>query len=515
MVEGGKAMGYNPVEHCLLKLCDRWSAFQSDTTKRLLVWQADPNALRFYQCFFEIQKHPSDFTVGDLFVVFDTPFEHAIQYSRELKKSLAGQYEASREDLVQQGIQPDWQFNPEAFPDSAAGFVRSLLSFGSKHHERIGHLVAALMPAEVANNDSFASWLTSALKTQYPERMRFVVIDSLETPRLDRLNGSGNTSMQFESPRIDALATAQETFAQESAAGPAGVFRNHLIGLMTLVEKGKADQVKIKAADALKFARKEKWADQEVVIAMLVAGAMLKEKRFAEALKGYAYARQTAERATVDGQPTGPQLVLQTWFGEAGVHLAAGDYDKAVQCYDQAAVLAQQIPNPILGIEAFRMGSFCLARMNDAEPAIRRGWNVLELGQRLKPEARSMTTLPIAAIDLLRIIEPQRVEGMEHIAYQRKAHIDAARHKADQYALELADSQDPRAFHSLEAELDKEIVQARQTAARQIDTLAAGASEPFNQVFSRSREMLSPEWPLNTLIGVPDTPQPAGGDTSP
>jgi len=510
MGKKGKAMGHNPVERCLLKLCDRWSVFRSDTTKRMLVWQADPNAMRFYHCFFEVQKHPSDFTVGDLFVVFDTPFEHTIQYSRELKKSLAGQYEASRDDLVLQGIQPDWQFQPETFPDSAAGFVRSLLSFGSKHHERIGHLVAVLMPGDVANNDSFASWLTSTLKTQYPERMRLIVIDSLETPRLDRLNGSGNESIQFEAPKIDALATAQETFAQESVAGPAGVFRNLLIGLMTLVEKGNAEQVKVKATDALKFARKEKWADQEVVIAMLAAGAMLKEKRFAEALKGYQGARRAAEQATADAHPAGGQLVLQTWFGEAGVHLAAGEYGSALQCYDQAAVLARQIPNPILGIEAFRMGSFCLARMNDAEPAIRRGWSALELGQRLKPDARSMTTLPIAAIDLLRVIESQRVASMEHIAYRRKARIDAARQTADQSALELGDSQDPRLFQILEAKLEKEIATARQTAARQLDTLAAGGSEPFKQVFTRSREMLSPEWPLDTLIGVPDTPQPAG-----
>ena len=297
----------NPVEQRLMDLAGHWETFREDAAKRLLVWQADANALRFFQCFFEVQKHETDYTVGDLFIVFDVPFENTIQYSRELKKALAGQYEASREDLVQQGITPDWQFKPEELPDSVAGFVNSLRSFGSNHHESIGHLVVVLMPTEVSDNDSFASWLIRVINTQLPERLRFVVIDSLETPRLSHLINATHRQVHVDAPKIDALTTAQETFGQESAVGPAGVFRNLLIGLMTLVEKGSIEQVKVKADDALKFARKEKWADQEVVVTMLVAGAMLKEKKFDEALKGYQGARQAAMQAVSRWSPIGSE----------------------------------------------------------------------------------------------------------------------------------------------------------------------------------------------------------------
>ncbi|MGH8551384.1 MAG: tetratricopeptide repeat protein [Methylococcales bacterium] len=151
--------------------------------------------------------------------------------------------------------------------------------------------------------------------------------------------------------------------------GPAGVFRNLLIGLMTLVEKGTAEQVKIKAIDALRFARRHNWADQEVVVTMLLAGALLKEKRFDSALNGYRRARQVAEKVTVEGHPAGRDLVLQTWFGQASAHLAAGQFEEAANCYDQAAILAQQIPNLILGIEAFRMGCFCFNRLDESAAA--------------------------------------------------------------------------------------------------------------------------------------------------
>ena len=66
--------------------------------------------------------------------------------------------------------------------------------------------------------------------------------------------------------------------------------------MVTLIEKGSADQVKAKAQDALAFARTQQWADQEVAVTMLLAGAFLKEKRFDEAIQAYRSARQAALR---------------------------------------------------------------------------------------------------------------------------------------------------------------------------------------------------------------------------
>src|SRR5690606_7200054 len=136
----------------------------------------------------------------------------------------------------------------------------------------------------------------------------------------------------------------------------AGVFRNLMMGVASLLEKGSADQVKAKALDALAFARKHGWADQEVVLRVLVGGAMLKESRHQEAIGIYRSARAAALRAAGADHPAGHKLVLQTWFGEAGAALAGGDANAAARCYDEAAVVAQQDQNPILAIEAFRMG---------------------------------------------------------------------------------------------------------------------------------------------------------------
>jgi len=505
-------MPFNPVEQRLLDLAGNWNTFRSDPVKRLLIWQAEENARRFYQCFFEIQKYETEYTVGDLFIVFDTPFQNAIQYSRVLKETLSGQYLASREDLKQQGISPDWKFNPEEYPNSTSGFVQSLLSFGSSHHKNIGYLVAVFMPTEVTDNEAFEAWLSRVLAGLLPERLRFVVIDSLNNPRLIKLIAAEDPLVQVDSPKIDALTTAQETFAQEKTVGPAGVFRNLLIGLMTLVERGNSEQVKIKAADALKFARKQNWADQEVVIAMLVAGSLLKEKRFEEALKDYQAARQAAEKATVNGHPSGRELILQTWFGQAAVHIAAGEFEKAAKCYDEAAILAPQIPNLILGVEAFRMGCFCFNRMNETDAAIDRGHKAVKLGTRLKPEARIMTTMPIAAIDLLRAMDPERVRQMEDIKYHQKIQIENSRKNAEQRNIKLEQTSDPEPFRIIEDGLKQETLQAELTATEQLAFCIAEASQPFKQAIINADELLGASWLLNTLMATPLEKAAQGAD---
>lgn len=500
-------MTLNPVERRLIDLCNQWEEFRTHTAKRLLVWRVPDNAGRLLQCFFEVQKYETLYSTGDLFIVFDATFENSIQYSRALKEALAGQYEASREDLKQQGITPDWQFTPEQFSDSATGFIQSLSAFGSKHHKIIDHLVAVLLPRSVADDNAFAAWLRRALDAGIPERLRLVVIDFMETPRLAGLVDAGHERLYVDIPPIDALAMAQETFAQEGGMGPAAVFRNFLMGLVTLIDKGSADQVKAKAVDAFAFARKQHWADQEVAIALLVAGACLKEKHFDEAIEIYERARQTALQTVATGHPAGQKLVLQTWFGEAVGHLAAGDTLRAAACYDQAASVARGVPDLVLTIEAFRMAAFCHARLGNRDAAVERGVHALDVGQRLKPEVRGMTTLPLAAVDLLRVVEPERVRFMEEIKHQLEARLDQLRAAVEQRAAELEQGGETQKFRAVEDGLARKTGHAEQEAAQKLNATATSGSSQFRQIFAKARALLGDSWPLASPVALPQAPQ--------
>jgi hypothetical protein len=169
-------MALNPVERRLALLCGEWTDFRSDTTKRLLVWQVPESALRLVQCFFEVQKHDLEYSSRDLFMVFESPFERSIQYSRALKQELSGQYDASREAMIAENVPTDWSFDAAAVPDSPSGFISGACSFGSKYKKTIGHLAAVLQPAKIADEESFSAWVLRALDLGFPERLRFVII---------------------------------------------------------------------------------------------------------------------------------------------------------------------------------------------------------------------------------------------------------------------------------------------------------------------------------------------------
>jgi tetratricopeptide (TPR) repeat protein len=505
----------NPVEQRLLSLGSDWIEFRSDSTKRLLLWQVQENAFRLVQCFFEAQKHDLEYATGDQFIVFDTAFEHSFQYSRALKESLRGQYDASRADLEQQGLEADWDLETTAVPDTVTGVMQFLRAFGSRYHQTIGHLVVVLNPEDVSEETFFVDWLRRALDTHLPERLRLVILDSIEHPRWTGLSEAKDARVVARAPPIDGLATAQETFAQERAVGPAAVFRNYLMGVVALVDKGSADQVKAKAKDALTFARAQGWRDQEVVLRMLVAGALLKEGRHAEAIRVYQAARQTANYTLDSEHPAGRQLVLQAWLGEAGAHLAAADPVVAAGCYDQAALMAQEDNSPVLRIEACRMGAFCLARAGRSDDAIQRGLQAIEAGAGLKADERLMSSLPIAMVDLLRTLDPDRVRRLEECKWRLEQSRYAARAQLESRASELERQPDPTLMQSLESNLARELERTAIAGERELEAIVAQSSTAFRAAFDRGRELLGPDWPLHCAIGLfPTEPAHAEGGSS-
>jgi len=330
-------MPLNAVERRLVELQSRWQGFREDHCKRMLLWQTQDNAVRLMESFFEVQRQEArdamPYVGSDTFIVFDTPFEDSISYSRMLKQALAGHYAASHDAFEQVGQAPDWYFSPESLPDSTRGFVQGLNGLAQHHQGVLGQLVAVMLPSTVVSEAAWTAWLGRALEAGPDPGVRLVVLDSLETPRCGELAESGHPQLRVEVVSMDAWELAEETFAQEPAVGAPGVFRSLLTGLFALVEKGTTAQIMTKANDALIFARRRGWGDQEVAVRMLAAGAMLKAKRFDDTVNHYRHARLIAEELTASGHPAGRDLELQTWFGEASAHFAMEDLPEASRCY--------------------------------------------------------------------------------------------------------------------------------------------------------------------------------------
>ncbi len=489
-------MALNPVERRLAYLCGEWITFRENRAARLLLWQVENDCLRLLQAFFESQKHDTSYRSGDLFIVFTAPFEHSIQYSRALKQALVGQYEASREDLATQGEATDWVPGAASDPHSPEGFVAALCSLGSRYHRSLGTLVAVLLPQAVTDETAFATWVGRVLDRGLPERMRLLLVDTLGLPQHPALAERDDPRIVVAQPQVNALNMAQETFAQEATTGPAGVFRNHLIGLAALLEKGSADQVKAKALDALAFARAQKWSDQEVVLRLMVAGALLKEARCGEAIQVYEAARLAAEKTVTAGHPACHKLVLQTWFGQAGAHLADSDDARAAACYDQATAVAQKDRNPILAIEAQRMAGFCRIRQGDVDAALVCYGRALAMGAQLRNEVRGMTTLPIAAADMLRAIDPERVASIEQVKQHLDQRLEQDRRTAGEQIAAAGAALSEASAQQIESQLYESLARTSDVAEDEMQQLVSQGSATFAACFANARGLLGSDWPL-------------------
>lgn len=533
-------MALNPVEQRLVELQGLWQDFLADAGRRLLLWQVPDNARRLLHAFFEAQRHDlpggAPYVGTDTFIVFDSSFENSMQYARALKAELAGQYAASGDAFKPLGIEPDWGFSPAQVPDSAAAWVQALNALAA-HHPALGHLVAVLMPATVADEPARLAWLQRALQAGPSPRVRLVVLDSLETPVLASLAGDEQVHAQVHAQvvRMDAWDLARDTFAQSPAVGAAGVFRTLLAGLFGLVDKGTANQVMAKATDALAFARRQGWQDQEVVVRMLAAGAMLKERRFDEAVVHHRHARTMAEQLVSAGHPVGRQLVLQTWFGEASAHLAADDLPRAAGCYAQAEPVARELAHPILWIEALRMQLHCLARSGEPDAALACGLRALQVGeQHLKPPARPMTTLPWVATELLQLADAHRAGRLQAIRQRLEQDVAQLRRDTEQRAAALEQAGDAAQARSsllaLEAAQVERAGALTRQARQEADALASPTQGPlkglihrqshpaqpqapgrdtFATVYAQARALLGPDWPLGrSALAGPDEAAP-------
>lgn len=496
----------NPVEKRLAYIGRDWLAYRHESRQPLLVWQAPANAARLMAAFFESQKHPTAYATGDFFVVFDVPFSHGIQYSRDLKSAFAEQYAASLEDLRHQGEATDWAFNPADFPDSPEGLVAALGSFASHYAKRIGVFAAVLQPVSGADKPAFVSWLRRAADADFAERLRLVVTDATDAPLLAGVSDEKGARISLRALQLDSFDVAQETFAQEPVAGPAGVFRNQLTALIALVEKGSVDQVKSKARDTLAFVQQQKWTDQEVVVRLLVAGALVKAARFDDAVAIYRASRQLAEKALAAGHPAGHKLILQTWFGEAGALLAAGDDRAAADCYWQAAASARADQNLILTIEALRMEAFCHGRSGDREVALACSRQALANGAQLRPEVRGMTTLPVAAMDYLRALDPAAADAIARHKGELDQVLASHESQADARAMAAGADIDRQTAQRIEDEWAADDRRASDEAEHGLAGLLANTDAAFQSAFAYARGLLGADWPLIGSVAIPAAP---------
>lgn len=497
----------SPVEQRFDLLRDLWMQATQSPDARLIVWRIPGNADRMLAAFFEMHKQSEDAITPDLFVNFDQPFDTGYAYSRELVEAFRVGYIASRAELIEQGAPANWTGAHEDYPSSALGVTGILSSFAEHHREHLRYVVPVLAPATAASDAALEQWLDAAIRAPVSERLRLAVIDHTDNkrwqPLVDRYR---KQAVVIEAP-IDLFDIARETAAQSGSAGPTTAYRSMLADVMTLLERGTAAQTVQRADKAMKLAEREQWPDQQVVLHMAVAGAHLKEQQHAEAIARYRAARECAARAEAARHPAGSTMLMQTWFGEAGVWLSAQQPVRAAEAYAQGAEAARRIPNAMFVIEGHRMAGFCLARDGRREAAREHYLRGVGEARPMAPADRPMTTLPLLLQDMLRLQDDSRTGKIEVCAKTYQAEIADAQKQAETQAAKLGDRPDEAELDRIDAAMTARFETAFRKACDERERLIAGGDEFFRKVVAIARDFLHARW-----NGLPDIKHPLDKD---
>lgn len=111
-----------------------------------------------------------------------------------------------------------------------------------------------------------------------------------------------------------------------------------------------------------------------------------------------------------------------------------------------------------------------------------------------------MTTLPLVALEALRLLDPKRTARMEAVKQTLDADLARLYDEVEQAAARLEhDSGGGDRLRALERVRDDKSGVLAKVAAREIDALAAGGERSFVETLGRIRGLLWSAWPLDPL----------------
>lgn len=502
----------NPVEKRMAQLHDLWWEQTQGTQWRAIVLRTPPESQRMLEAFFTLQMVDSEYATPDLFVRFDAAFETGFAYSRTLREHLLKAFDDNRQQLIQQGVSPDWPALNEAEWDSATGFMETALSFARHLHRH--RVSVVLQPSKISEPGCFERWLDVAMRTPMDAQdqglVRLVLIDDSDTRAWQGFAGRYRDSVHVIDAPIDIMDTAREIAAQSGGGGSSqALFRQMYTDMLALLRRGDAAGVEARGERAMQVAAREGWKDQRAVLDVVIGSAWMQSRDFPKSIGRYRSARESAFAADKAGNPMGRTLVMQSWLAEGSAWVAAGDMKQAALSYEHAAEAAQRVPNSLFAVEGYRSAAQSWKATGNKEEAMRAAMLGVREARAMADADRPNSTVPQLLDDLLHLQDEPRCERIARAAstYERDALVALV--EADLAAHRLGPHPQPAAIASIEEKLELAYERVFQRQLREREKLVLGGDEVFRTVIALGRQWLDPTWsglphvrhPLDREIG--------------
>lgn len=407
----------NAIEQRLDIIEALWNTFADTPDARLCRWVVGLDERRMIDVFLEVQNDESG-SVPDLFIRFDDPFTDPARHGHMLAESLQKKYDEIRESLREDGMPSDWQRpNPGASEADVAVFAKALGSLYSHYQSLLSQVIAVLTPEQVSKNADWQAWLQRFLKA-VPPGVRVMVVDDALFPKLAELAKAEPAAVQSIEPKLNMSAAYLELARGVGKGGPGVSFRLGFVALAQAAGTGDIAKVKQLAASALGIAQQQGWPQMQAVVQMTLASALIGAKKSAEAIACYRNA--AAVMAAQPNDPAAPKIILQSKLSEGAALVSDGKHVEAAKVYEDSAVFAEQQKDFLMGMESWRMASYCHEASKQVEPSWRCGNKALDAAAKMDADLRASSTLPFVGQAMLRLAKG----ADEDFAHQVRARMN-------------------------------------------------------------------------------------------
>jgi hypothetical protein len=393
----------NAIEKRIDELTDIWNEFSQESEAIMLRWLLVPDEARMIDLFLEMQNEElSD--IPDLFIRFQEPFENPTKYGFELREALCRKFDEIREGIGEEGLLKDW-ICPLPQPGDIPTFINCCHSFGEYYVELMDNLVIVLAPEKIADIRSWEQWLIHLVSADLPPGLKVMVLDSLNSPKLEGLADGTGDRVKSIAPALNMPGALEELVQDIPGHSPGHAFRRMFVAMSNASGAGDLKKCQKAAHSALSLATKEQWPVMQVVVHMSLAGALLGAGKFEEALSNYQQAEKIAVVANKMGDPAAPKLITQTKMAQASALIGKSRYTDAAAVYESAAAIAENQQDHFMALENRRMAAYCQEITEHFDLSWHSGMLAIQAAEKMEHDVRVNSTLPYLGQAMFRVAE--------------------------------------------------------------------------------------------------------------
>lgn len=394
-------------------LVEKWLTFGKHTNARLCRWHIEQDELQMIEQFVDAESGYQGRT-PELFFKLTTPFLVADDFGYQLIEELVLQLRNYQELSPNSGFELNWHpSTPEQEPEGHQYFLRNFAAFAASL-DFDDAFVAYLCPSEIDSITSWVLWLEKLMETNISDSIRimFVDIKNGQTEAFEKSQEKYPDLMYSICPELDMTGAMKEVASAGDPNHPGVQFQLAFIDLSEAAGKGQVKRIEELGKKCMNIARQEDWPHLQVAVFFTMGATLMGKQSYDKALDAYDQASRIAENMYQTQREAGAQLFIQALFARASLYFSTDekirDLDRAYSDYKKAIEVVDQLPEddparPYHGMEAWRMMGTCKEELKDYHEAQRCYQNALTQGSIMPVELRRQSTLSYTGAALVRI----------------------------------------------------------------------------------------------------------------